>query len=64
MLSNVAWTLLGGMPVNRILMRKELSAAGSESRARIIQWGGLHAVRSCLGAGAVVAFLVALTSWG
>lgn len=61
MISNVAWTLFGIMPTNKTLMQMELAAAGPQSRALIIKWNALHAVRSVLGMLATVAFLIALS---
>jgi hypothetical protein len=64
------WRLLAGglvllgswpfiMPVNKRLMALSEADAVPESRALLERWGGLHAVRSGLGAGAVV-----LMAWG
>jgi hypothetical protein len=61
MIANVPWTLLGVMPTNKILMQTELAAAGPQSRALIVKWNGLHAVRSGLGVLAILAFLIALS---
>jgi hypothetical protein len=57
MIANWPFTLLVIMPVNNRLMAMEPEAAGAASRAMIERWGGLHAVRTALGAGAVLAFL-------
>jgi hypothetical protein len=62
MIANWPWTLIGIMPTNSALMRTELNEAGPASRALIVKWNGLHAVRTGLGALAVIAFLVALAS--
>ncbi len=61
MIANVPWTLFGVMPTNKILMETEPATAGPKSRALIIKWGGLHAVRSGLGVLATLAFLIALS---
>lgn len=60
MLLNGPWTLLAIMPTNRTLMATNPQDAGPVSRALIVKWSGLHAVRTALGAAAVAAFLVAL----
>lgn len=60
MLSNWPWTLLGILPTNRILMATDLESAGSDTRALLIKWNGLHAVRTGLGAAATLSFLCAL----
>jgi hypothetical protein len=60
MLLNWPWTLLGIMPTNRILMATDPTSAGSASRALLVKWNGLHAVRTGLGAGAILSFLWAL----
>jgi hypothetical protein len=57
MLANWPWTLLGIMPTNRVLMATDLTSAGSSSRALLMKWNGLHAVRTGLGAGATLSFL-------
>ena len=50
-------TLLVIMPTNRQLLATE--SAGPESRALILKWGKLHAIRTCLGFAASIAFLLA-----
>jgi hypothetical protein len=62
MIANWPWTLLAIMPTNAVLMRTEFADAGPASRALIVKWNGLHAVRTALGALAGLAFLVALSS--
>lgn len=62
MIANIPWTLFGIMPTNNMLMQTELTAAGPESRALIIKWNGLHAVRSGLGIFATLACLLALSN--
>ncbi|MDQ2898511.1 MAG: DUF1772 domain-containing protein [Acidobacteriota bacterium] len=62
MIANLPWTVFGVMPTNKILMRTELAAAGRKSRALIVKWNVLHAVRSGLGACATLAFLIALST--
>ena len=59
MLANLPVTLLGIMPTNNRLMATQTATA--ESRALIVKWGGLHAIRTGLGFAAVAAFLIAST---
>ena len=56
------WTLFVIMPVNNRLMETEIERAGPGSRALIVRWATLHAVRTGLGAVATSAFLWALMS--
>lgn len=56
--ANWPWTLLGVMPTNNILMATDGANANAQTRELIVKWGGLHAVRSVLGALATVAFLL------
>lgn len=51
------WTLIGIKPVNDALLATELDRAGPQTRALIVKWGALHAVRTALGALATAAFL-------
>jgi hypothetical protein len=60
MLLNWPWTLLGVMPTNQALMATDLASAGSASRALLVKWNRLHAVRTGLGAAAILSFLWAL----
>ncbi len=60
LLANWPWTMFGIMPTNKTLMATALEAAGPESRALILKWNRLHAVRTALGFLAVIAFLIAL----
>jgi Anthrone oxygenase len=60
MLANWPWTLLAILPTNRILMATDPIAAGHESRALLITWNKLHAVRTAFGAAATLSFLWAL----
>jgi hypothetical protein len=57
MLTNLPVTLLVIMPTNRRLMATK--TAVPESRALIVKWGALHAVRTALGFGAAINFLFA-----
>ena len=57
MLANWPVTLFVIMPTNRRLMAIE--AAGPESRAMIVIWAKLHAIRTALGIAASITFLQA-----
>ncbi len=62
LLCNWPFTLLAIMPTNRRLEAIKLQDASSESRALIVKWGALHAVRRVLGGLATLAFLWASMS--
>ena len=51
------WTLLVIKSVNDALSATELDQAGPRTRALVVKWGALHAVRTTLGALATTAFL-------
>jgi hypothetical protein len=51
------WTIFVIKPTNDALLATELDQAGPQSRALIVRWGDLHAVRTTLGAVASLAFL-------
>jgi len=57
MLANWPVTLFVIMPTNRRLVATQ--TAGPESRAMILKWGKLHAVRTGLGFAASITFLLA-----
>ena len=57
---NWPYTLLGIMPTNHALNAIPLDQAGAHSRALIVKWGGLHAIRTVLGGIATAIFLWAL----
>jgi uncharacterized membrane protein len=59
MIANWPFTLLVIMPLNNRLMAIDPREANAASRAMIERWGGLHAVRTALGLGAMLAFLLA-----
>jgi hypothetical protein len=59
-LANWPYTLLGIMPTNRALKAIAEEDAGAQSRALIVKWGSLHAVRTSLGIAATLAYLWAL----
>jgi hypothetical protein len=56
-LANWPYTLFVIMPTNNRLKVIGSSAAGPQSRALILIWGRLHAVRTALGLAAVLAYL-------
>jgi Domain of unknown function (DUF1772) len=51
------WTLAGIKPTNDALMATEPDKAGPSTRALVVKWGALHAVRTGLGALATLGFL-------
>jgi hypothetical protein len=51
------WTLIGIKPTNDTLLATEPDRAGPQTRALVVKWGALHAVRTGLGALATVACL-------
>jgi hypothetical protein len=59
MISPWPWTILVIKPVNDALLETEIDRAGPLSRAFVVRWGWLHAVRTGFGALATLAFL-----WG
>lgn len=59
LVANWPYTLLGIMPTNHKIAAIALEDAGASSRALIEKWGGLHAVRTALGAAATAMFLLA-----
>lgn len=58
LLANWPFTVLAIFPVNKPLMALNPSDAGPQSRAMLVRWGKLHAVRSALGAVSVLLFAV------
>lgn len=58
--ANWPFTLLVIMPTNHLLMATP-PGGDDQTRARLVRWGQLHAVRSALGAMATVIFLLAAT---
>jgi hypothetical protein len=51
------WTLIGIKPTNDALLATEPDKAGPPTRALVVKWGALHAVRTALGVLATLAFL-------
>jgi hypothetical protein len=62
LVANWPWTLLGILPTNKALMATDPAEAGPGTRALLLKWNRLHAVRTVLGGLAVAAFLVALNA--
>jgi Domain of unknown function (DUF1772) len=60
MLANWPWTLLAILPTNKILMATEPADAGPATRALLMKWNGLHAIRTVLGTLATAAFIFAV----
>ena len=60
MVANWPWTMLAIMPTNRVLIATDPNQAGSETRQLLMKWNLLHAVRTGLGALAILSFLWAL----
>ncbi len=59
-LANWPFTLIGIMPTNKKLMAIPEMEAGDKSRAMLVSWGKLHAVRTALGLSSTLAYLWAL----
>ena len=59
-LAVVPFTLFAIMPTNKRLLATPPEAAGPETRALLVRWGGLHWVRNLLGLAAVAAFALDL----
>jgi len=57
MLANMPYTLLVIMPTNKRLTAWPAGTAGAQSRALIVSWAKLHAVRTALGVAAVATYL-------
>ena len=60
--ANWPWTLLAILPTNNTLMATDLAKAGADTRALLLKWNRLHAVRTALGGLAVASFVIALNS--
>ena len=56
-LANWPYTLIGIMPTNNRIKAIAESDAGPTSRALLVSWGRLHAVRTVLGLAATLAYL-------
>jgi Domain of unknown function (DUF1772) len=57
-LANWPYTLFVMMPTNKRIAAWPVDEAGAESRALIVRWGKLHAVRTVLGLAATVGYLL------
>jgi hypothetical protein len=57
MIANWPVTLLAIMPTNHKLLATDPAATGPDTRAMIVKWGSLHAVRTILGGAASLSFL-------
>jgi hypothetical protein len=57
-LANWPYTLLVMLPTNKRIGDWPIERAGPESRALIIKWGKLHAVRTALGIASAAVYLV------
>jgi hypothetical protein len=57
LVANWPFTLIGILPTNNVLMNTPLDAAGPGSRALLVKWARLHAVRTALGAAATAVFV-------
>ncbi len=57
MLANWPYTLIGMMPTNNAIGAIAPEDAGPASRALLVKWGALHAVRTALGLVAVAVYL-------
>ena len=57
LVANWPFTLIAILPTNNVLMGTPLDAAGPGSRAVLVKWARLHAVRTALGAAATAVFL-------
>jgi Domain of unknown function (DUF1772) len=56
------WTLIVIKPTNDALLATEPDGAGPLSRALVVKWGGIHAVRTVLGGLATAVFFWACLS--
>jgi Domain of unknown function (DUF1772) len=56
------WTLIVIKPTNDALLATEPDRAGPPTRALVVKWGALHAVRTALGALATLGYLWACLS--
>jgi hypothetical protein len=62
MLAPWPWTLLFIKPTNDALLATDLAKAGPTTRTLLIKWNRLHAVRTLLGALALISFLFAVSA--
>lgn len=59
LLASWPWTLLAMMPTNKRLEATSDDRAGPDTRALIVKWGKLHAVRTVFGLAGASTFLAA-----
>ena len=59
MLAGWPYTLIVILPTNNRLLATPIEAANAETRALIVKWAALHAVRTALGVAATLLFLLA-----
>jgi Domain of unknown function (DUF1772) len=57
-LANWPYTLFVMLPTNKQIAAWPVEQAGAESRALIVKWGAMHAVRTALGLAATAGYLV------
>ena len=57
------WTLIVIKPINDALLAMELDKAGPPTRALVLKWGAVHAVRTVLGGLATAVFFWACLSY-
>ncbi|MBV9456148.1 MAG: DUF1772 domain-containing protein [Bradyrhizobium sp.] len=57
-LANWPYTLFVMLPTNKKIAAWPLDQAGPESRALIVKWGAMHAVRTALGVAATAGYLL------
>jgi len=58
LVANWPYTLLAMLPTNKRINAWPIETASNDSRALIVTWGKLHAVRTALGLAATAGFLV------
>jgi hypothetical protein len=56
------WTLIVIKPVNDVLLATDIDKAAAPTRALVVKWGAIHAVRTVLGGLATAAFFWACLS--
>jgi hypothetical protein len=57
------WTLIVIKPTNDTLLATALDSAGPQTRALVVRWGAIHAVRTVLGMLATAAFWSACVAY-
>lgn len=57
------WTLIVIRPTNNALLATEPNRASGQTRALVVRWGAIHAVRTVLGALATAAFWSACVAY-